>query len=304
MPGPLDGHATRVAPDWAMPPAVGRALPALPVQEYGSAPAVRRRGGRRLRTVVWLAAVAVLSGFVQYQQMGHRSGGPGSDRPPAGAEEAAQPLGRPAPPRPGASGAATSHTFMITQADGTTPVTFDPCRPIHWVVNPANEPAGAQDVVVAAFAAAGQATGLRFIYDGTTDEAPVRERSDYQPQRYPGRWAPVLVAFGDPQVLADGKTREPNVIGMGGPDAVDAPDGRMVYVSGEMVLSPDDKTAGAWGVRLAAVEHELGHIIGLDHVPDPTQIMNTYMSPNLGSYQSGDLAGLAVLGSGPCEPDL
>jgi len=46
----------------------------------------------------------------------------------------------------------------------------------------------------------------------------------------------------------------------------------------------------------------LGHLVGLDHVDDPTQLMHV-VSPvfDLGP---GDRAGLARLGAGPCVPAL
>jgi predicted Zn-dependent protease len=51
------------------------------------------------------------------------------------------------------------------------------------------------------------------------------------------------------------------------------------------------------------LRHELGHLVGLGHVDDATQLM----SPTIGepqTFQSGDLAGLAKLGQGTCAPGL
>jgi predicted Zn-dependent protease len=44
--------------------------------------------------------------------------------------------------------------------------------------------------------------------------------------------------------------------------------------------------------------HELGHIMGLDHVRDPDQLMYSGRHPNmfLHDYGTGDLAGLRRLG--------
>jgi hypothetical protein len=44
--------------------------------------------------------------------------------------------------------------------------------------------------------------------------------------------------------------------------------------------------------------------VGLGHVNDPTQIMNPTALPTVDDFQAGDLAGLAILGSGPCEPSI
>ena len=46
-----------------------------------------------------------------------------------------------------------------------------------------------------------------------------------------------------------------------------------------------------------------GTLLGLDHVDDPTQLMHAENS-GLTGFAAGDLAGLALLGSGPCVPEL
>ena len=54
----------------------------------------------------------------------------------------------------------------------------------------------------------------------------------------------------------------------------------------------------------AVVEHELGHLVGLAHVNDATQIMYPRASPRVLGYRAGDLTGLAALGRGACTADL
>jgi len=51
------------------------------------------------------------------------------------------------------------------------------------------------------------------------------------------------------------------------------------------------------------VLHELGHLVGLAHVSDPTQLMYPQSSGVL-DLAAGDLTGLAQLGAGECVPDL
>jgi Matrixin len=52
------------------------------------------------------------------------------------------------------------------------------------------------------------------------------------------------------------------------------------------------------------VLHELGHLVGLGHVEDPTQVMYPSSSYEVTSLAPGDINGLAKLGRGDCFPTL
>ena len=56
------------------------------------------------------------------------------------------------------------------------------------------------------------------------------------------------------------------------------------------------------GQVLPVLRHEVGHLVGLDHVDDPTQLMHPQTPVD--TFQQGDLAGLAAVGRGPCAPGL
>ncbi|HEY4631062.1 MAG TPA: matrixin family metalloprotease [Blastococcus sp.] len=52
------------------------------------------------------------------------------------------------------------------------------------------------------------------------------------------------------------------------------------------------------------VLHELGHLVGLAHVEDGEQLMYPQARREVSDFAPGDLTGLAVLGAGPCVPEL
>lgn len=63
--------------------------------------------------------------------------------PTPGHEESAHPLGVPAP----VVAASASYRFASHQTDGTTPVAYDPCRPIHYVTRAQGKPAGGDQII-------------------------------------------------------------------------------------------------------------------------------------------------------------
>lgn len=226
---------------------------------------------------------------------------PGSPVPPPGYEAAEAPLGAP----PVTTG---SKAFVLQESPepGQAFVAYDPCRPIHFVVRPENEVQGGDILIQQAVSAVSNASGFQFIYDGTTEEAPAEEREAFQPDRYGKRWAPVLIAWSTPEETPG---LSGNIAGDGGSNYAHATGQPLVLVAGQVRLDAPD-LAGIQASRpngdeyvRAIVMHELGHVLGLDHVNDPTQLMH---ADNMGllDFSDGDRAGLAILGNGPCVPQL
>jgi hypothetical protein len=91
--------------------------------------------------------------------------------------------------------------------------------------------------------------------------------------------------------------------GVGQPLVEGTQSGRFVSVSGQVVM--DSATNAAPRVdRKALMLHELGHLIGLGHTSDRSQLMFSEGNVQVNDYGDGDLRGLAELGTQPCAPEI
>lgn len=190
-----------------------------------------------------------------------------------------------------------SYRFLAVHPDGS-PVRWDPCSPIRYVVNLDGAPYGSSlDDVEAAFARVTAVTGIRFEFAGETDEPAREDRPVVQPDRYGPGWAPVLVAWTEP-------ARSPSLTGDVVASATVIPAGRVpVYVSGSIHLDATQALrAGfgrgrAWGTVLL---HEAGHLVGLEHVGDESEVMHPGGERSRASatvrWGVGDREGLRRLG--------
>jgi hypothetical protein len=182
-----------------------------------------------------------------------------------------------------------SYEFMQTQPGTGEPVGYNPCQTIRVAINPAGAPDNYARLVRTAMQHTSEATGLRFRRVANTDDREFGTRAPNQP---------VLVAWAnaveDTDLVGD-------IVGVGGSIPVRR-DGRLEYTTGIVVLdSIDFADYGPYDQDLeqAVLDHEFGHLVGLDHVHDPGELMN---EENLGqtSYGPGDLEGLQRLGEISC----
>jgi hypothetical protein len=222
--------------------------------------------------------------------------------PPLPEDLSATPLAAPAQGPAGEGG----YAVLGRQPDGEA-VRWDPCRPVRYVVDSRTAPAGGDFLLRDALARVQQLTGLVFVDEGPTGESPDDERSSLQPERYGQRWAPVLVSWSDP---AAATRLAGDVAGYAGPQRVPgAEPGTDRYVSGQLVLDGPQLAAMAGGQAglaraRAVVLHELAHLVGLDHVDDPGQLMYPATTPLVVDFADGDLRGLAAVSGGRCFRDF
>ncbi len=184
--------------------------------------------------------------------------------------------------------------LLLTRSDGS-PVRYDPCAPLHVVVNDEAAPEGTDALVQEAVDQVAEATGLVIEVDGTTDLGPDDD------ERWSGDHAPpVLVVWTDPERESD---LDGDTTGVGG--SVTSRDGEWFETGTVLLDAPQlqdqlDTRGGRDGVR-AVVMHELAHVVGLDHVDDPVELMYPQGRPGVTSFGPGDRRGLALVGSGDCR---
>lgn len=178
------------------------------------------------------------------------------------------------------------YAFLYTQPGSPEPVGFSPCRTVEVVVNPDGAPRGYEDIVEGSLGRVSAATGVLLELVGETEETFGEPRTARDP---------VLIAWSTAREEAalDGLTA-----GLGGPLVVtESVAGRSWIVSGSVVLDREDLVGEA--ETSVVLDHELAHVMGLDHVDDPDELMSAVNTGQAG-VGPGDLQGLAQLGAIDC----
>jgi len=188
------------------------------------------------------------------------------------------------------------------------PARWDPCTPIHYVVQPGWMPVAGRADLTEALRRLSAVSGLQFADDGDTEEMPSLDRAAYQPERYGERWAPLLIAWVPPELTDLGLSGGPGgggVQGVSRSNVVPNVAGPSL-VSGQVVLNADNRLSAGFGAGTTDGEvllHELAHAVGLNHVLDPTQVMYPQTTSGESTFGAGDRAGLAALGArAGCHP--
>jgi hypothetical protein len=191
-----------------------------------------------------------------------------------------------------------SHEFTFMATIGGAPVRWNPCEPIHYVVNLGAAPAGSLQDVQTAVLRLSSATGIAFAYDGLTDEIPTRNRDAFQPDRYGDRWAPVLIGWVDPRTSTfDFDPGGHEAAGIAGPLYPDTGPST-IYVSGTVAINIQDPNPPGFdlpGEQGPVVMHELAHVLGLGHYKAQGELMEP-SGGGVTDFGPGDLEGLHEFG--------
>jgi hypothetical protein len=191
---------------------------------------------------------------------------------------------------------------FLERAPGGAPVRWDPCDPITYAVNVHAVTSSVRPDLREALRRVTRATGIEFESAGTTMETFMKA---YQRMRYQGmvRKAELILIWVDHEdyraILRRLQDPRPSIAfakTMAGLH-VD----RDQYFGGIVVMDADATASRGFGdpyTHGSVLLHELGHIMGLDHVKDPDQLMYSGRHPNYGlrDFGPGDLEGLRRLG--------
>lgn len=185
--------------------------------------------------------------------------------------------------------------FLEVDPETNRPARFNPCEPLRYVVNVNNAPAGALEDVQEAARLTSEASGIDIVFEGPTEEVPSIARAAFISDLYGERWPPLLIGWvpHDPHVFRE------HDVGAATSDVVENGSGELVYVTGTIILNADrDLSSGfaagrTWG---KVILHEWGHILGLDHVDNTTQVMHASLVSSPAQWGTGDEAGLRAVG--------
>ncbi len=204
--------------------------------------------------------------------------------------EPAAPVVQARPVAPNYKPRGRASSYKLLKGWGVQAPHWNYCKPFTYMVNPDRMTPSLQVDIEQALDKFANASGIRFQYAGATDYVPF---SLYE----------TLTEFGDGQLLifavSDKDTvsfLSGNALAVGGSQYGENDTGEYLYYEGGIVIDDPDGMAlkpgfGPLGQGMMLL-HELGHVAGLDHVNDETQLMAPRLSrTNKGQYGAGDLAG-------------
>ncbi|WP_300680309.1 matrixin family metalloprotease [Nocardioides sp.] len=176
---------------------------------------------------------------------------------------------------------------------------WNPCTPVPYYVNTAGMPRGAMTTVRQALAQVQAATGLTFRYAGRSRGVPFATGTNVAGMPSYG----FTIAWASPKKVRQLRGSTVAISGSWSQIAQLSPTRyAQQYVAGGLVIDRTERlrTGMGRGRTLGFVlMHEMGHVVGLDHTRDTSQVMSAYLtSRSQTQYGAGDLAGFAAVGFG------
>jgi len=192
-------------------------------------------------------------------------------------------------PLTGPAGPPPTQPFAFSRLVNGLPVRWNPCVPIRYVANLGGYDDSFRPVIAEAVERVEAATGLTFVPVGDTNYMPTLSNGG----QFPTAQADLVIALGD-EIQSD--LVPGSVVGKAGIIffAQTILRASVIVDMGGVGANPPWSSVGAGPVLM----HELAHAVGLDHVNDTSQLMNSFASASgPQTYGAGDLTGLWQVGS-------
>jgi len=198
---------------------------------------------------------------------------------------------------------ASVHRFLQVEKDGK-PVTWSQCHPVRYRVDMKGAPDDFDVTIIdEAIRMVAKPTGLTFEEVGFINVGEPLTEFEFDPIEF----EPPLIIGWD----SDPRRRKAieDAAGVAMPRGIEDIGGRLWWTSGEIILDADyfGRFDELYGLRRrpmarSIIAHELGHILGLDHVDHAGELMYHFEEDAITplSFGPGDLAGLRRLGQGGC----
>jgi hypothetical protein len=229
-------------------------------------------------------------------------GAPSQEEPDTDTPETA-----PAPATPEPEPAAPASTYpagtpgahaIISRTDDGQIARWGTCN-VTYYVNAATLPAGAMPVIEEAFAHLSAITGMTFEHGGDTSVIAFTDSTyNIEDDHGPG----IYIAYANAEAVPN---LAGNVSGLGGHQYTYG-DGRAPEIAlGAIVVDSEAPLTNDYAVPRGLgglLEHELGHVMNLAHVEDPTQIMYpSRLMSSPATFQGGDQDGLHQTAAADCR---
>ncbi len=194
----------------------------------------------------------------------------------------------------------TAGSFVLLDPNSDdSPVTWGTCLPIEVVVDTIDMPDGATAQVEAVVEELVAVTDVNLKYSGTA--RGVHDRA-LTPGHYLHDLEQPTIIFGWSDLTSD--PPDDLVLGTASNthrlyDDRSQISGSVITIYSERIVAYAEQSHGGYVERNTYL-HEIGHALGLDHVPSPHQIMHKFIGPPVAGLTEGDIDGLNAMAAEMC----